>query len=238
MTSKEIPRTAYRPLSLSRPPYRGLSAVSRVPNHIPWRFPPDAADKPRHDEIYKQFFSEYQFLKEKAFSLVECTCVLCLILLLYSLALPSFQNILARLEGRLILETLQSAVALAKQRAFAGHTTLTLCSSTDQKHCNDTEDWSQGFILMQGTQLIQVFAGLRYGKLHFEHFGKHLNIQAQGYTHNAGIFTYCPHNGDRRAAQSLVINRAARLYRLSHRNTQGILLKNVGTPQEKALHCR
>jgi type IV fimbrial biogenesis protein FimT len=185
----------------------------------------------------------------KGFSIIELCAYLALVGIVLGMALPTFHQILMRTERRMIMERVHTAIALAKQQAFARNTTLTLCGSYDRRTCHPYKDWSRGFILIaspsdqnQNTPLmptlIRVFAGTRYGTLVFAQFSTHLQIKPDGHNERNGTFIYCPLDANRFEADALVINKASHLYKLEHRNIHGILLRDVGTPQEAPIHCR
>ncbi len=183
----------------------------------------------------------------KGFSFIELGCALALSGLLLSMTVPAFYKTLMRAERRMVLERVRTAVALTKQEAFASNTTAILCGTYNQKTCHPHQDWSRGFLLVLKPsqndtfplpKLIRYFPGTHYGTLVFSQFGIHLKIGPDGHNNSNGTFTYCPLNGNRIDADGLVINKASRIYRLSKRNIHGILLTQVGTPQEMPLHCR
>ncbi len=183
----------------------------------------------------------------KGFSIIELCACLVLVGIVLGIALPTFHHLLMRTERRMMMERIHAAIALAKQEAFARNTTLTLCGSYDQRTCHPHKDWSRGFILIatpshQSTlpipTLIRVFAGTHYGTLVFAQFSTHLQIKPDGHNERNGTFIYCPLDANRFEAAALVINKASHLYKLEHRNIHGILLKDVGTPQEAPIHCR
>lgn len=183
----------------------------------------------------------------KGFSLVELGCCLALLGLLLGMTLPTFYRTLMRAERRMVLERVRTAVALAKQEAFAANTTAILCGTYNQKTCHPHQDWSLGFVLLleppQNSEvpfpkLIRYFPGTHYGTLVFSQFGIHLKIGSDGHNNSNGTFIYCPLDSHRVDADGLVINKASRIYRLNKRNIHGILLTQVGTPQEMPLHCR
>lgn len=165
-------------------------------------------------------------------------------------AIPSFNQFLMRNERNLVINQLKSAIEYARQEAYRRKKTVTLCASSNGKTCL-AEDWSLGFIIFevgsgkqrvpaaQATTLLQVFPAIQYGRLHFASFGdKALNIEPDGTTLNVGTFVYCPKNRDRREAEGLAINKAARAYQLVERNSLGIRLKNSGRSDAAPLICR
>lgn len=179
------------------------------------------------------------------FSLLELITVLCIIGILIAGIIPSYQPFLMRIERETTLDQLKTAIEYARQEALIQGKTITLCASINQRSCH-SHDWGLGFIVFEnahhhkhpkGDQILQVFPALKYGKLYFEEFGQHLNIEADGTTINAGIFTYCPKNGNRREADGLIINKACRTYRPVERNSQGILIKKSGTSEATPLTC-
>ena len=183
----------------------------------------------------------------KGFSIIELCACLALLGIVLGMALPSFHRLLMHTERHMVMERVHSAIALAKQEAFARNTTLTLCGSYDQRTCHPHKDWSRGFILIAAPSnqaalpipsLIRVFRGTRYGTLVFAQFSTHLQVAPDGHNERNGTFIYCPLDANRFEAAALVINKASRLYKLEHRNIHGILLRDVGTPQEAPIHCR
>lgn len=186
---------------------------------------------------------------QKGYTVVELCVVLAILSILYLMMIPSFYSPLMRTERILVIARLRLAIALAKQHAFSGQSSVTLCPSVDAQNCktSNTSDWSQGFILIKETPsnkllktstLIRRFAGTHFGNLYFDRFGDYLRIESNAYTNNSGTFTYCPKNGNRLEATALVINHASRTYELHQRNAQGILLNGVGTSKEKPISCR
>ena len=150
-----------------------------------------------------------------------------------------------RQEREAVLERLQTAIEYAKQVAFLKDKTITLCAIGPYPLECRLNDWSAGFMVVEFkpgdkkiTQILQIFPSISYGKLYFEQFGQHLNIQTEGTTVNVGTFIYCPHNKDPREAEALVINKAGRIYRVATRNRLGMLLKNAGTPEVNPITCR
>lgn len=178
------------------------------------------------------------------FSLLELNTVIIVLATLTFLMLPTFKQFLMRQERAAILEHLQTAIEYAKQEAFFKNKIITLCAIDSSLECR-MKDWSTGFIAFEWDEenkkikrILQTFPGVVYGKLHFEQFGYHLNIEADGTTMNVGTFIYCPRNKDPQEAEALVINKAGRFYRVIARNNLGILLKNAGTPEVSPITCR
>ncbi len=177
-------------------------------------------------------------MNKLGYSLWEFCIALCIIAIMLGMAIPAFTQFLMQQERSLILNQLKTAIEFAKQEAHLRHTTITLCASQNGKTCL-FNDWSNGFmVLVEPTEVLQIFPGLHYGRLHFAQFGQHLHIQQDSSTINIGTFTYCPKNRDRREAEALVINKVGRVYSPNARNTLGIRLKNAGTSNPTPLICQ
>jgi prepilin-type N-terminal cleavage/methylation domain-containing protein len=185
---------------------------------------------------------------QKGFSLLELITVLLIVGIFMSIATANFDHFFMRQERELALHRIQSAIYYAQQEAASRGKTVTVCGSHDHKKCV-TDNWTNGFMVViqqeqtnnpskESLEILQVFQGLKYGQLYFDHFGKHLNIQPDGMTINLGTFTYCPRNRDRREADALIINRVCRTYRPIERNSLGVLVKNEGTTTATPLSCR
>lgn len=182
---------------------------------------------------------------QRGFSALELCIVILMLSVITTFAIPSFTQFLMRAERAMVLDRLQAAIEYAKQEAFVRGKTITICGSINHRTCQP-KDWSAGFIIFETDEqlphfpakILYMFPKLQHGKLHFEQFGTNLNITADGMTINNGTFTYCPKNADRREADALIINNATRTYRPIQRTSRGILLKNVGTPEEEPLTCR
>lgn len=186
---------------------------------------------------------------QRGFSVLELCTVVLMLGIITTFAIPSFTQFLMRAERAMVLDRLQAAIEYAKQEAFVRGKTITICGSINHRTCQP-DDWSAGFIVIEtdehfprfSSKILYIFPKLQHGKLHFDQFGTNVNITADGMTINNGTFTYCPknahRNADRREADALIINNASRTYRPTQKNSQGILLKNVGTPEEEPLTCR
>lgn len=184
--------------------------------------------------------------REQGLSLLELCTVLFIIAIIVSIGIPRFTLFLMREERELLLDRLQTAIEYAKQEAFVQGKTLRLCGSINHQSCHP-KGWSEGFILIEPNldpripkpdKILQVFPKLQYGTLKFSGFGTNLNIQADGTTLNNGTFSYCPKNKEQQEAAALIINKASRTYKATIRNSLGILMKNVGSPQADPLDCQ
>jgi Tfp pilus assembly protein FimT len=182
---------------------------------------------------------------QRGVSILELCTVILILSIITTLAIPAFSQFLMREERSMVVDRLKAAIEFAKQEAFVRGKTITVCGSINHRTCHPN-DWSAGFIIIEMDEqfphfpanILHVFPKLQHGKLNFDQFGTYLNITADGKTINNGTFIYCPKNGDRREADALVINNAARIYRPIQKNSLGILLKNAGTAEETPLTCR
>jgi Tfp pilus assembly protein FimT len=174
-------------------------------------------------------------------TILELCAVILILSILAILSIPSFTQFLMREERAMVLERLTAAIEYAKQEAFVRNNTITVCGSINHRTCV-SDDWSAGFLVIEANKVLYVFPRLQHGNLHFDRFGTNVNIEPDGTTRNNGTFTYCPKKGNkddrRREAAALVINNSSRTYRPIQRNSAGIFLKNVNTPEEEPLSCR
>jgi Tfp pilus assembly protein FimT len=171
--------------------------------------------------------------------------IIALITTLSIVSLFFLNQTLTRLERNLVFDRLANSIELAKQQALTKNIFITICGSYDQRSCHHQSDWSRGFIIIENQEhsaregrVIQVLPGIRHGKLYFDQFNTVLHITPDGTTSNLGTFTYCPNIQNKQVIGGLVINKFLRRYQLHNRDSQGTLLKNVGTSKETPVTCR
>jgi type IV fimbrial biogenesis protein FimT len=166
------------------------------------------------------------FESSLGFSLIELCIVMGIIAALIFLGLPNFRDFLMRREREICLERLKLAIFLAQNQALLEKKTFTLCGSHNRQSCNDSNDWSNGYILFANEteenqpdaidpKIMQIFPGIRYGRLRFDSNNTRLDIAGNGLTMQIGRFIYRPkaHKDADLEESVLVLNRACRTYR-------------------------
>jgi type IV fimbrial biogenesis protein FimT len=146
-----------------------------------------------------------------AFTLIEILLVLTLLILIGSLAFPSFNALIGRSQHVIFSSQLFEAVQLTRNEAMRRGEPLTLCASDDGKNC--VGEWRRGYIIRQGKKVLFTFKQTMPGQLHWRVFGTHqqalvflpLGLPAA----ENGTFWYCE-GGAHSPAWALVLNRAGR----------------------------
>lgn len=153
------------------------------------------------------------------YSLYELLMTLLLVSLTFGLGVPSFARIAADQRLRAQLDPLFHAVHRARKASLTRRQVVTLCPSGDGSDCDDTADWSRGWILFvnadrdyparrdddeallavhEGDPRVQVSANRRSFTL------RGINLRATN-----GTVVFCDRAG-RTAARALVISYTGR----------------------------
>lgn len=77
----------------------------------------------------------------------ELMVTLLILAILLSVAVPSFDAVVGRQELRSKTDLLTSTIAYARNEAVARVASVVMCGSTDAQTCNNTSDWSQGWLV-------------------------------------------------------------------------------------------
>ncbi|WP_150914636.1 GspH/FimT family pseudopilin [Marinobacter halotolerans] len=82
------------------------------------------------------------------FTLIELLVTIAILAITVTIAIPSFQNVIASnklQEGR---ERLRTAIMYTKGEAVARNQTVTLCPSSDGSTCGDNNDWDENWLVV------------------------------------------------------------------------------------------
>lgn len=179
---------------------------------------------------------------KRGFSLMELLMTLSVLGVLTSLALPPLGSTIATYEGKEALRLLNHYIALARNAAASDGRMVTLCPSDTGTSCGGS--WSAGNLLFldrngdrkinQDDYILRVLLRTEFnGTIVWRAFGNrpYLQIDAKGFMrYQSGNFTYCPHSGDAKLAQQLVINSAGRGRFAIDKDNDGFKENSQGKP--------
>ncbi|WP_033375578.1 GspH/FimT family pseudopilin [Leeia oryzae] len=129
---------------------------------------------------------------QHGFSMIELMIAIAVFGILLMIAIPSFNDLLlsSRLKG--YANDMVASSYLARSEAIKRNQTMTLCMSSNGASCAATGDWSQGWVLLRGTTVVQVHAALKDGySLKDSSNLTSLTFQPTGYGATQATFTLC-----------------------------------------------
>ncbi len=85
--------------------------------------------------------------RRRGYTIYELLVTLTIAALVMTLGLPSFGRIGADQRIRAQIDPLFHAIHLARKTSVTRRQVVTLCPSTDQRQCHDSNDWSSGWIM-------------------------------------------------------------------------------------------
>lgn len=176
------------------------------------------------------------------YTLIELVMVLCIVTILFSLALPAFASVMRHVQGETVINSLAGAFQLARSTAISQRKAVVLCPKADAQTCGS--DWTLGAlvfadpdgnrILEDGNKLLADIAPPPHGsqlKMKAALNKQYLRFMGNGMLENtAGSLVYCPPNGSARDARNMIFTRNGRLRFGSDRNRDGILENAEGQP--------
>jgi type IV fimbrial biogenesis protein FimT len=130
------------------------------------------------------------------FSLLELLITLSIVFVLLMATVPELKNFFNQSKNQVISDQLLRAIHLARSEAISRGQAVTLCASSDGKHCQD--DWLKGYILQTiNNNVLYFFSNPKMaGTLHWRVFnGKENNVLRFFPTGSTdfenGTFWYC-----------------------------------------------
>ena len=101
-------------------------------------------------------------MKTQGFTLIELCISLALLVILMSVAVPSFQQYLAHKRQQTYLYTLEHTLTFAHLYSLQHQTTVYLCPSENQKTC--AQDWTKGGMVFSEQTPIATFPAIAPGE--------------------------------------------------------------------------
>ena len=127
---------------------------------------------------------------QRGFSLIELLVTITVLAILLAMALPAFSSSRLSTVLRTSSNNLLASAHLARGEAIKRNSPVTLCVSADGLVCG-TGDWSQGWIVVSGADVIQREAAIP-NQFHISSAGgDSYSFQPTGVDSTAGSFTIC-----------------------------------------------
>ena len=93
--------------------------------------------------------------RARGFTLIEAMVVLVIAAILLVIGIPSFRDASVGSRLRDLANDLNASVQVARSEAIKRNVPVTLCRSTDGATCTDDDDWGQGWIILEGAEVLQ-----------------------------------------------------------------------------------
>ncbi len=170
----------------------------------------------------------------KGFTLVDSLIALVISSILFSAVLPSFQDIWAKHQSRVLVAELAGLINFARIQAVSKGQSVALCPYVDGISCG--KDWSQGVMVFEDPnrdgkieeedKVLRVLNNFPNGtQLSWRSFGgkNALRFDPSGTTYlGNGTFSYCPANNNNQYANQIVLNYTGRIRFAADSNNDGI----------------
>ena len=161
--------------------------------------------------------------KNYGFTLIELIITLAIAGILFSIALPTFSQVLAKNQQQTTLYRLFSHHQLARSEAIKTNQTVILCKSNDGQQCDRQAEWSDGWMIFTDhnnnkkldadERMIYTQASLNNRlSLSYRGFGSHNYVRyfPSGQSTSNGTFTLCNQEG-KAYSKALIISRTGRV---------------------------
>lgn len=95
-------------------------------------------------------------ISSKGFTLVELMVVIGIIAFITAIGVPTFSNVIADNRLTSTANSLVGALQIARSEAVTQHTVIKVCATNaDKTGCGDSTNWSDGALIMRGTNLVK-----------------------------------------------------------------------------------
>lgn len=143
------------------------------------------------------------------FTLLELMIILALVLLTCSIAIPSFNELIAHNRQQALLDQVRQAVQSARSAAILQRQTVELCGTTNHIDCSG--DWANGWLirLQKNQQPLHTTQLTESDPLRWRGFSSAIRFHSNGTSSASnGRFYQCY---EQRIAWQLILNRQGRL---------------------------
>jgi type IV fimbrial biogenesis protein FimT len=124
------------------------------------------------------------------FTLVEAMITITVMLVLMSVAVPSFRDASHRGQLRTAANDLVTSVHFARSEAIKRNAPVTMCTSSDGVNCSAQGGWQQGWIVRSDVTLRQQSASPRDVRINAGGINN-LTFQPTGVDATSAVFTVC-----------------------------------------------
>lgn len=177
---------------------------------------------------------------KKGFTLVDALVALAIGSILLGIAIPSFQQLWAKHQSRVVMMELAHLINFARITSVSKGQTVALCPISDNQECGS--DWAQGAMVFvdpnrngkkeENDTVLRVLDEFPDGiQLTWRSFGgkSTLRFSPTGSTFlGNGTFNYCPADGDAQYANQIVVNYTGRLRFAQDSNDDGFKENSEG----------
>lgn len=144
-----------------------------------------------------------RIISEQGFTLIELVVALSIAAILLAIAVPSYSGSRLNSQLRASSNDLLGSMNLARSEAIKGGATVTMCPSAGGNECGG--DWSGGWVVMRGTDVLQIVSGMPRGFQLTELSGTTtLQFQSTGVDATPAVFRVCRSSPDAGSQERVV----------------------------------
>ncbi|WP_328188571.1 GspH/FimT family pseudopilin [Marinobacter sp. OP 3.4] len=157
--------------------------------------------------------------KSSGFTLIELMVALFVLVIMVTIAIPSFQSVISGSQLEESRDSLRSAIRYAKSEAIALNRIVSVCPSSDGASCGDKSNWPDGWLVVTDSNqtgsvsiddVLRVFEGPDSGDVTVTDDGSlnYIRFRPDGLAENLSgssrLFGFCDPD-DNTAPKSLVV---------------------------------
>lgn len=134
------------------------------------------------------------------FTLLELMVAISVAAILLTIGIPSFTSSIRRNQSVSDANALLGLLTLARSEAVKTDRIVTLCTSTDGKTCDSSAAWSQGYVILSGSEIVKGAAPFSTGSsitassnvVSFNGSGNAGTVAGPTFTSGGDVFTVAP----------------------------------------------